>query len=251
MAQNELYHFGIKRRSGRYPWGSGERPYQREIKREINEGAKKAKSGGRMSKHKDGGFWNSHEIAYKMGYNLTNKEGSESIRKLKILSDSLNTKVEELPRTFREEFNNFSKKPGFKKDVYDQMNKDSKGSTIDPKDFYRKLESAVWATALSRKYAPETARNMEKLDYDIDDYKHTLSKEVDRLIGEIGSQKISRVNGGTTYGDVISRILEHQTMGDWKNSILERYSEDIGPLIYDAYRNSSYSLEEYNRIYRR
>lgn len=25
---NEIYHYGIKRRSGRYPWGSGERPYQ-------------------------------------------------------------------------------------------------------------------------------------------------------------------------------------------------------------------------------
>ncbi len=25
---NELYHYGIPRRSGRYPWGSGERPYQ-------------------------------------------------------------------------------------------------------------------------------------------------------------------------------------------------------------------------------
>lgn len=25
---NELMHFGIKRRSGRYAWGSGERPYQ-------------------------------------------------------------------------------------------------------------------------------------------------------------------------------------------------------------------------------
>ena len=27
---NELMHFGIKRRSGRYKWGSGERPYQGE-----------------------------------------------------------------------------------------------------------------------------------------------------------------------------------------------------------------------------
>lgn len=26
---NEFYHYGIKRRSGRYPWGSGENPYQR------------------------------------------------------------------------------------------------------------------------------------------------------------------------------------------------------------------------------
>lgn len=26
----EIYHFGIKRKSGRYPWGSGDRPYQSE-----------------------------------------------------------------------------------------------------------------------------------------------------------------------------------------------------------------------------
>lgn len=28
MNQYELYHTGVKRRSGRYPWGSGSRPYQ-------------------------------------------------------------------------------------------------------------------------------------------------------------------------------------------------------------------------------
>lgn len=28
MTNNELLHFGIKRRSGRYPYGSGERPFQ-------------------------------------------------------------------------------------------------------------------------------------------------------------------------------------------------------------------------------
>lgn len=27
----ELYHYGIKRRSGRYPWGSGNKPYQSEV----------------------------------------------------------------------------------------------------------------------------------------------------------------------------------------------------------------------------
>ena len=26
---NEIYHYGIQGRSGRYPWGSGQRPYQR------------------------------------------------------------------------------------------------------------------------------------------------------------------------------------------------------------------------------
>ena len=30
LQKNELMHYGVKRRSGRYPWGSGEDPYQRD-----------------------------------------------------------------------------------------------------------------------------------------------------------------------------------------------------------------------------
>ena len=33
---DEIYHFGIKERSGRYPWGSGDRPYQRFEKPKIS-----------------------------------------------------------------------------------------------------------------------------------------------------------------------------------------------------------------------
>ena len=29
MTDNELKHYGMPRRSGRYPWGSGKDPYQR------------------------------------------------------------------------------------------------------------------------------------------------------------------------------------------------------------------------------
>lgn len=34
---SELYHYGIKRRSGRYPWGSGERPFQSANARESKK----------------------------------------------------------------------------------------------------------------------------------------------------------------------------------------------------------------------
>ena len=37
---DELYHFGIPRRSGRYPWGSGDRPYQGMSRSEIKEARK-------------------------------------------------------------------------------------------------------------------------------------------------------------------------------------------------------------------
>lgn len=55
---DEIYHYGIKGRSGRYPWGSGDRPYQRlekrvgklerkverTKKREVSKNAKKLRS---------------------------------------------------------------------------------------------------------------------------------------------------------------------------------------------------------------
>lgn len=38
---NELMHYGLKRRSGRYPWGSGERPYQSASSAMAKKGVKK------------------------------------------------------------------------------------------------------------------------------------------------------------------------------------------------------------------
>lgn len=37
---NEIYHYGIKRKSGRYPWGSGKRPFQdleMQLRRQISD----------------------------------------------------------------------------------------------------------------------------------------------------------------------------------------------------------------------
>lgn len=42
---NELYHYGIPRRSGRYPYGSGDRPYQSISRKEINRVLKGRKRG--------------------------------------------------------------------------------------------------------------------------------------------------------------------------------------------------------------
>lgn len=41
---DEIYHFGIKRRSGRYPYGSGERPYQGEDVRRLKSQVKDEKA---------------------------------------------------------------------------------------------------------------------------------------------------------------------------------------------------------------
>lgn len=253
---DDLLHFGIKRRSGRYPYGSGERPFQSETKREIIQGVKKAKSQGRMSNHKDASFWNSHEIANKMNYSLTNREGRESIHKLKSLSNSLDSKVKEFPDTFKREFNRAIKTQGFKKDVYEKLYKNSHGDSIDSKDFHRQLKRAIFDTALSEKHSPKTTANMKKLNLEISNYKHTLNKEVNRLLGEIGQEKIQKVKGELTYGDVLKRIFEYQSMSDWKNNVLEQYDHIMADEIYRIVSNNkglsgSYSLIEYNKLYRK
>lgn len=45
LKPDEIYHYGIKRRSGRYPWGSGDRPYQRTTFDQRKEEAKRNISG--------------------------------------------------------------------------------------------------------------------------------------------------------------------------------------------------------------
>lgn len=42
--QDELYHYGIPKRSGRYPYGSGERPYQGESQKTRSSFLSKKKS---------------------------------------------------------------------------------------------------------------------------------------------------------------------------------------------------------------
>ena len=50
---DELFHYGIKRRSGRYPWGSGDEPYQHEANylNRVNELRKSGLSDTEIAKH--------------------------------------------------------------------------------------------------------------------------------------------------------------------------------------------------------
>ena len=55
--RSELYHYGIPRRSGRYPWGSGDRPYQGDKQQAISD-IEKIISGLNKSDYRDFSFKN-------------------------------------------------------------------------------------------------------------------------------------------------------------------------------------------------
>lgn len=52
--RNDIIHFGVKRRSGRYPWGSGEHPYQSAVDRGLRrQQAQQKRAEARASKTKE------------------------------------------------------------------------------------------------------------------------------------------------------------------------------------------------------
>lgn len=69
VAEDILMHYGMPRRSGRYPWGSGDNPYQRSID-----------FLGRVEEYKKSGL-SEREIAGMMG--IVNKKGEPSISRLR------------------------------------------------------------------------------------------------------------------------------------------------------------------------
>ena len=60
-ASDILAHYGTKRHSGRYPWGSGENPFQHEI--DFLDRVRKYRAKGMTEK----------EIANKVGYSTTSE----------------------------------------------------------------------------------------------------------------------------------------------------------------------------------
>lgn len=73
MTSEEIYHFGIKRRSGRYPWGSGERPYQSIEKKDIDRAVKRYK---RSPKFKEAKIIPKGTIVYRTESGDRNRPGS-------------------------------------------------------------------------------------------------------------------------------------------------------------------------------
>lgn len=84
QTENELYHYGTPRHSGRYPWGSGDRPYQGDkpysklLKQNIKSGKDKANV-------------SPLEKATKTGVSLTTG-AQDTVRSLKKFSKLLTTK---------------------------------------------------------------------------------------------------------------------------------------------------------------
>lgn len=94
---NEIYHFGTKRHSGRYPWGSGQRPYQGEVLKKgsslsrltlsENENVKNVRKYVSIGDHPEEFWLNLMSDGYaKMGYEYLYSNRYEAVKDLKVAS---------------------------------------------------------------------------------------------------------------------------------------------------------------------
>lgn len=88
---DEIYHFGIKRRSGRYPYGSGERPYQdKEIaKREKHIEIGRERLNNRI--RRANALADIDNLSKKIGWENTKKaaEANKGIKEIKNVSNEI------------------------------------------------------------------------------------------------------------------------------------------------------------------
>lgn len=112
---NELIHYGTPRHSGRYPWGSGDRPYQRNS---ISKGTKSANVND-WGKDKD------HNVLYITGYSGSGKstKALELAKKHNAEVIHLDIYVEQVAKSsFKKDsnknFNEFLKSKGYDRDEY-------------------------------------------------------------------------------------------------------------------------------------
>lgn len=219
--RNDLLHYGVKRRSGRYPWGSGEHPYQSDAKRAIDKAVRRTdKRNDPKNIALQGTVKNRIASNVKNSHNMFG-EKSEEIRKRK---DDLNRMIYESETVSRSEMKKAIKDPKLREEVdqYIQMNeKFFEEYKLDPKqnrnNSFRDFAYDVLLNEndMMDKWFPETKKLLKEIDKSQEEYKNIIKGEVSRILSDtkgISSERISRVkNEYITYGDIVDQILKRRT----------------------------------------
>lgn len=212
--RDDLLHYGIKRRSGRYPWGSGDRPYQSDVKRAIDKGVKNLPNIHPAYKR----LPSSQQVALA----VENKERifRDNYEKIK----EAHSKLTEMASEFEEytksrpykEIKSAVESKEFKRDLDGRLSNVSPDKEVEDIFYQEGLRILV---DKRREYMPETSklfRDMETLETEcLNDIKQEISKIVNDTMG-IGSQRIEKLKDEyVTYGDVVEQILLSQTHKSW------------------------------------
>lgn len=238
---DDLLHFGIKRRSGRYPWGSGERPYQSDAKRAIDRGVGNTKNINLAYKR----LPKSQQIAIAVeGKERMFRDNYEKIK-------DLNSKMTDMASQFEEgtksrpylELSRAVKSKEFKEELDRNL---KKTSNKDYQDAFYEAGLRILTDGRS-KYAPQTSKLIKDIDSLQIEYLNNINQEVKKILGDtrgIGSQRIEKIRDEwVTYGDVIEELIKTQANKSWSDYVdgeIFRMEFDVLVNLYrEEYANRS------------
>lgn len=232
---NDLLHYGIKRRSGRYPWGSGKNPYQSDAKRAIDKAVRRTdKRNDPRSIALNGSVYSRISNNVKDTHNMFG-EKSDSIKKM---HDELNSKIYQAENSAIHETKKLSSDPSFRRELDRHMEKNIYDKATGLNDFI--YDKIIMNEDNRHKYFPETDKIIKQLDIDQEKYKETIRGEIKNILDktrDISSKQISQIKTEQlTYGDIINRILAQKISMDWA----QRGDSNLQNVVY----------EELKKIYR-
>lgn len=235
----ELYHYGMPRRSGRYPWGSGKRPYQGDMVKSIDDAVKKNK---KILKTREKIFA-SAKIRDNMDY--ASSDLQNSIDRLSKKANALDDQREHIRIVSLKEINEAFKNPDFKKEVDEYIYEHTKGTKRLDKDNYDyTLRDGIYNIVNNPKYTPESYKKQLQLNKNIDEYHDSVNKEIANFIDkDIGSTRISKARSGITYYEVARDLLDDGI--SWVDEIALDKQKSIDYIL--SRTPSFYPLEEYNQ----
>lgn len=215
---DDLIHYGVKRRSGRYPWGSGDRPYQSDAKKAIDRGVRnintihpaykqfpKSHQIAIATEHKERIFRDNYEKItdttqrlQDMTEDFTNYENSQPYKEIKSAVKSTDFK-RELDERLRDAINN--------------------GREVEEDVFYQ--TGLKLLTDKRREYMPDTSKLFDDISKLEIEYLKTIESEIRKILDDtkgIGSQRIKKIRDEyITYGDVIEQIIKNQSNRSWSD----------------------------------
>lgn len=188
--QNDLAHFGIPRRSGRYPWGSGEDPYHHG---EDAPGSKKVRKLERKAYNV-----NIKSLKAKRRSAISNAKATKAQMRLAKRDYKNASNVEGLPedqaRLIRKEA----------KERFKSLKAENRASTIEAKSIAAEIKREMAKEKLRKRSEREKEKqeNALYLEWDADEHPKSNQDKTDRM------KTLEKMNNGSVSDDEIRKLVK-------------------------------------------